>query len=174
MRFLPRRVATICVVIAVAAPILAALTRPSRGWAIVLYSMAVTLVAASAVAGVATSGRTRAGWLGMAACAATYLAFAYDDQTGRPPFITRPIIERLADVAPLGVQTYATPGAVRKSATELAAVEDYQDKTNDSPGILNIRTYRQIAHALLAMALGCFGRSVALRIHDRSKSPHPP
>src|SRR4051812_18700402 len=80
---------------------LMALRDPSPLMASVSFSLAVVILSVAALLGCIRRGRSRAGWIGMAAFGLTYLHFGFvGGDPGYPAFITTALLASAADQMP--------------------------------------------------------------------------
>lgn len=147
---------------------LVALRDPSPLTASVIFSLAVFILSVAALLGCIHRGRSRAGWIGMAAFGLAYLHFGFvGGDPGYPAFITTALIASAADqmpgaVAPMPQRSFGRTFSTSSTSFISRAARSGFDRY----------AFGQVGHSLAAILFGCIGALAGRMLADRGDS-HP-
>jgi hypothetical protein len=143
-----------------------ALRGPTPLMASAVFSLAVAILAAAVLLACVRGGRSRAGWVGMAAFGLAYLHFGFvGGDPGYPAFITTAGYGWLADRV-AGTSTTR----IHRSFGETFETSSTSFVSRSVSTGFNRYAFGQVAHSLAAILFGIAGAVVGRLIADRDRS----
>jgi hypothetical protein len=147
---------------------LAALRSASALWVSATFTATVALLSAAALGAMATRGRPRTAWAGLAVFGWVYLAVAFGPWPGNvdgpPPLLTTPLLDAVQDYV---VSDGTTPYMTFDLRYRYDLVTGFRGKTGAGvappPGgwkRVDLTAYRRVGHSLGAVVFGLLGALV--------------
>jgi hypothetical protein len=154
---------------------LTALHSPSDLWASATFTATVTLLSASVLGAMASRGRSRVTWAGLAVFGWVYLGIVFGpwprNLDGPPPLLTVPLLDAVKDyVVSDGKTPYLTLDHPGRHGVEIALVGKKGPGVAPPGGykVVALVAYRQVGHSLGAALFGLIGAAVGRSLAARA------